>query len=104
MSVSVPLRQPGPGPGTISAQRSARRKLKRHGHCEHSELSGVIDILARVSLLLALLWLGIAGASAQELPDGPVLAAADLREGTSLEGMWTYSIDPYRDGVAGFHG
>src|SRR5688500_8997549 len=60
--------------------------------------------LGRTSLLLTLLTLGIANASAQELPEGPILAAADLREGTSLDGTWTYSIDPYRDGVAGFHG
>jgi beta-glucuronidase len=60
--------------------------------------------LGRIWLLLALLWFGLASASAQELPDGPVLAAADLRESTSLDGTWTYSIDPYRDGVAGFHG
>ena len=38
------------------------------------------------------------------VPDGPVLAAADLREGQSLDGEWTYSIDPYQDGAAGFHG
>lgn len=41
---------------------------------------------------------------AQALPDGPVLAAADLRGGTSLDGEWAYSIDPYRDGLASFHG
>ena len=43
-------------------------------------------------------------AAAQVLPEGPVLAAADLRDGQSLDGEWTYSIDPYRDGAAGFHG
>lgn len=47
---------------------------------------------------------GAAQAQAQVLPDGPVLAAADLREGQDLSGEWTYSIDPYRDGQAGFHG
>jgi beta-glucuronidase len=55
-------------------------------------------------LALMLLCLGAAGASAQVLPDGPILAAADLRESQSLDGTWTWSIDPYRDGVAGFHG
>ena len=39
--------------------------------------------------------------TAQVLPDGPVLAAADLRAGQSLDGEWRYSIDPYRDGAAG---
>ena len=42
--------------------------------------------------------------AAQVLPEGPVLAAADLREGQSLDGEWTYSVDPFRDGQAGFHG
>ena len=55
-------------------------------------------------LALALVWLGAAAASAQVFPAGPILAAADLRDGLSLDGVWTYSIDPYRDGVAGFHG
>ena len=35
---------------------------------------------------------------------GPLLVAADLREGTDLSGPWHYSIDPYRAGIAGFHG
>ncbi len=61
-------------------------------------------ILGRLSLLLASVLLLAGVARAQELPDGPLLAAADLREGVSLDGTWTYSIDPYRDGVAGFHG
>ena len=34
----------------------------------------------------------------------PVLAAADLRDGTDLSGPWHYSIDPFRAGIAGFHG
>jgi beta-glucuronidase len=55
-------------------------------------------------LALAAAWLGASGASAQVLLDGPILAAADLRESQSLDGTWTYSIDPYRDGMAGFHG
>ena len=32
------------------------------------------------------------------------LAAGDLRPATSLDGQWHYSVDPYRDGQAGFHG
>ncbi|TIX49855.1 beta-glucuronidase [Alteraurantiacibacter aquimixticola] len=51
---------------------------------------------------MALLHGGRAGA--QVLPDGPLLASADMREGQDLSGEWTYSIDPYRDGMAGFHG
>ncbi|MDP9415567.1 MAG: hypothetical protein M3Q08_16100 [Pseudomonadota bacterium] len=33
-----------------------------------------------------------------------VLTSADMRGGRSLDGAWHWSIDPYRDGVAGFHG
>src|SRR5688572_20570937 len=58
----------------------------------------------RAILALLLTWLGAVAASAQVLPEGPILAAADLRESQSLDGTWTYSIDPYRDGAAGFHG
>ena len=33
-----------------------------------------------------------------------VLVAADLREHLDLNGAWHWSVDPYRDGIAGFHG
>lgn len=33
-----------------------------------------------------------------------VLTAADLRDHQSLDGAWHWSVDPFRDGVAGFHG
>ncbi len=36
--------------------------------------------------------------------DAPILAAGDLREGADLSGPWHYSIDPFRSGIAGFHG
>jgi beta-glucuronidase len=35
---------------------------------------------------------------------GPLLVSADLRPGLDLSGPWHYSIDPYRSGLAGFHG
>ncbi len=35
---------------------------------------------------------------------GPRLVSADLRAGLDLSGPWHYSIDPYRSGLAGFHG
>jgi beta-glucuronidase len=56
--------------------------------------------------LIAALLIGILAQplAAQVLPEGPVLAAADLRAGQSLDGEWTYSVDPFRDGQAGFHG
>lgn len=34
----------------------------------------------------------------------PLLTSADMRDGTDLSGEWHYSIDPYRNGLAGFHG
>lgn len=34
----------------------------------------------------------------------PLLASADMRQGTDLSGPWHYSIDPFRAGLAGFHG
>ena len=34
----------------------------------------------------------------------PILVAADLRDGQDLSGPWHYSIDPFRSGIAGFHG
>lgn len=55
------------------------------------------SFFAAASLVLACL--GATGAKAA----GPVLTRADLRDGQSLTGAWTYSIDPYRDGLLGFH-
>ena len=66
--------------------------------------------LGRIAHPLALLFILVAAllgprpVGAQVLPSGPVLAAADLREGQDLSGPWNWSIDPYRDGQAGFHG
>jgi beta-glucuronidase len=59
-----------------------------------------------VRLALALVAACLIGppAGAQVMPSGPVLAAADLRASQDLSGPWTWSIDPYRDGQAGFHG
>ena len=48
-------------------------------------------------LLLALLLPAAANAS-------PALTAADLRPSQSLDGAWHWSVDPYRDGLSGFHG
>ena len=55
---------------------------------------------------LALLFPGTAEAQ-DAVPGGaaaPVLAASDLRQGTSLDGAWHYSLDPYRASLAGIHG
>jgi beta-glucuronidase len=53
------------------------------------------------SIWLAALALLASPAQAQQ---GPVLAAADMRPAQSLDGAWHWSVDPYRDGLAGFHG
>ena len=47
-----------------------------------------------------------AAAIAQDAPllPHPMLTSADMRESLDLSGPWTWSIDPYRDGLAGFHG
>jgi len=34
----------------------------------------------------------------------PLLVSADMREGLDLSGPWHYSLDPFRAGLAGFHG
>jgi len=35
---------------------------------------------------------------------GPLLVSADMRDGVDLSGPWHYSVDPFRAGLAGFHG
>jgi len=50
---------------------------------------------------LAALLVALGGAGVSE---AAILAAADMRPATSLDGPWHYSVDPYRDGQAGFHG
>jgi len=42
--------------------------------------------------------------SAAAAGEAAILAAGDLRPATSLDGQWHFSVDPYRDGQAGFHG
>jgi len=62
------------------------------------------------AVTLAMAALPIAGARAPAAPQPavamphPILAAGDLRPHLDLSGVWHYSIDPYRAGVAGFHG
>lgn len=57
-------------------------------------------LIAIRGALIGLLCLIAADALAQ---GGPILTRADRRDGQDLSGTWNYSIDPYRDGVAGFH-
>ena len=55
--------------------------------------------------LLAAFELIAAAATAAVPPPAPVvLTSADMRPHQSLDGAWHWSVDPYRDGKAGFHG
>ncbi|MFA6606630.1 MAG: glycoside hydrolase family 2 TIM barrel-domain containing protein [Sphingomonas sp.] len=70
--------------------------------------------LLAATLLCAGLCTGPASAQQQPSPspvlplataaNSPLLVAGDLRDGTDLSGPWHYSIDPFRSGLAGFHG
>jgi len=53
--------------------------------------------LIGAALAWALLTPALASASS------PTLTRADNRDGQDLSGTWRYSVDPYRDGLAGFH-
>jgi beta-glucuronidase len=48
----------------------------------------------------------IASAASATLPPPPpvVLSSADMRPHESLDGLWHWSVDPFRDGIKGFHG
>ncbi|WP_242153769.1 glycoside hydrolase family 2 protein [Sphingomonas sp. BAUL-RG-20F-R05-02] len=68
-----------------------------------------MTMLLRTIALLIPATMAVAPLGAQDAPpappaSGPVLVAADLRAGTDLSGPWHYSIDPFRSGIAGFHG
>src|ERR1700753_1738397 len=65
----------------------------------------MIVAIARASLAAVVLIL-TAGAALSEpaaLPH-PLVVNAGGRDGIDLDGPWHYSIDPYRDGLGGFHG
>ncbi|WP_284734646.1 glycoside hydrolase family 2 protein [Sphingosinicella terrae] len=70
----------------------------------------ITAIRTLLALAAALLLAATPAAAQRDRPpaDPPrpahILAAADLRPGLDLGGAWHWSIDPYRDGVAGFHG
>ncbi|UYY57815.1 glycoside hydrolase family 2 protein [Sphingomonas sp. S2-65] len=63
----------------------------------------MLQRIFRLIIGLAAMTTGCA-AAAQSKPPRPALVAADLRPHQSLDGAWRWSIDPYRDGFAGFHG
>ena len=68
-----------------------------------------------VRRLVAIALLCAAPAIAKEAPpavplplvtatNSPLLVSGDMRPGVDLSGPWRYSIDPFRSGLAGFHG
>jgi beta-glucuronidase len=56
-------------------------------------------VLSAVAALLAL----VSTSTAAESP-APTLVSADMRSAIDLDGAWKWSVDPYRDGLSGFHG
>ncbi len=66
----------------------------------------VKGLAARVRRALMVCAVGMIGpliAPMSALASTPTLTRADLRAGKDLSGAWHYSIDPYRDGLLGFH-
>ncbi|MCA8902605.1 MAG: hypothetical protein KDA53_15295 [Hyphomonas sp.] len=63
-------------------------------------------IRAGVTLLAALAFSLAATAEQMRLPTSPdiVMTNPASRDGLDLSGSWAWSVDPYRDGLAGFHG
>lgn len=64
-------------------------------------MKGFFGLAALIGTVLAVP--PLAAQEAAPLPT-PRLVAADLRGGEDLSGPWHYSIDPFRAGIAGFHG
>lgn len=66
-------------------------------------MKALLKLLAKGLALIA--WSAMANGQPAAIPSkSPTLVAADLRPHQSLDGAWHLSIDPFRDGVAGFHG
>src|SRR3546814_12522879 len=56
--------------------------------------------MQRFLLALTLLWVPALAEAEPVAPVHPVLASGDMRTNLDLSGLWHYSIDPYRDGMA----
>ncbi|GHH23486.1 beta-glucuronidase [Sphingomonas glacialis] len=73
-----------------------------------------MQMTRKIRYLVAAVLVGAAPVAAQEVAPqpltlatvktSPLLASADMRDGVDLSGPWHYSIDPFRSGLAGFHG
>jgi beta-glucuronidase len=61
-------------------------------------------LLAWLAALAAFAFPAAAFAQDALLLPHPMLTSADMRDSLDLSGPWTWSIDPYRDGLGGFHG
>jgi beta-glucuronidase len=61
-------------------------------------------LIRRAGILISAFWVLAFPASAAPLAPDHILVAADLRPHVDLDGAWHWSVDPYRDGLAGFHG
>jgi beta-glucuronidase len=59
----------------------------------------MMHLLCRLATIVVALTVLAGPANAQA-----VLTAADMRVSQSLDGAWHWSVDPFRDGKAGFHG
>ncbi|MEO9131162.1 MAG: glycoside hydrolase family 2 TIM barrel-domain containing protein, partial [Sphingomonas sp.] len=64
----------------------------------------ISEAVAFCAALVSAVLVSTMPAAAEPARPAPLLTAADLRPSTSLDGVWNYSIDPYRDGNGGFHG
>ena len=58
--------------------------------------------MRKLIVVIALALSGIGQAQAQT--PAPTLINGDIRPATDLSGPWRWSVDPFRDGLAGFHG
>ena len=74
-------------------------------------LSKGFNLLRSISMFCAVVLLASTNGVLARQPDttttiatSPLLIAGDLRPGIDLGGTWHYSVDPYRSGIAGFHG
>ena len=86
-----------------AAYQSCRAAKMAAGR-KHRMIAAIIR--AGVTLLAALAFSLAATAEQMRLPTSPdiVMTNPASRDGLDLSGSWAWSVDPYRDGLAGFHG
>ncbi|NTX60796.1 beta-glucuronidase [Myxococcus sp. CA051A] len=64
------------------------------------------QVCGGLTVIVGLATQSLAATPSQTTPArvGPVLVNVEARAGQDLSGAWHWSVDPYRDGLAGFHG